>query len=348
MSPLPACMRSIAEWSPHSSENRGGPPMTSAQYWASRSTCCGCCPGCENGWFSSGSARQRSWWAAASARNAGSPPANSYSVGRTRRAWHGWAPNTRTSARSGGGAFRRGGEAAERVDRPPDVLGHEVVVQRAAGGRALGGGDDDGRPRVDDVPGRPHARHVRLAHRVGLLVAESADELVVRNGLGPDEQRGPRHEPRAELEPGEVAVFAAQGRDGPVDDPDAPRVEPFTVLFGQWRGVGEVDDVRRPLAHEQRVLDARGFGAEDAERLVADLVAVAVRAGHRVGAPAFAQAGDGRQVVVDAGRDPDAPGGQLPAAREPRGEAGFERAHLVFDDLDAVAGELLAADLEQF
>lgn len=42
MSPLPACILSIAEWSAHPVENRGGPPITSAQYQASRSTCFGC------------------------------------------------------------------------------------------------------------------------------------------------------------------------------------------------------------------------------------------------------------------------------------------------------------------
>ena len=86
MSPLPACMRRTSVWSPpQDCEYVGGPPITSAQYAASRSTCCGCWSSCENGWLSSGSARQRAWCAVASARNAGSPPANSNSVGRTRK-----------------------------------------------------------------------------------------------------------------------------------------------------------------------------------------------------------------------------------------------------------------------
>src|SRR4051794_24123792 len=82
MSPLPACIRSRALWSAHSSVKRAGPPMTSAQYAASRLTCSGLRSSCEKGWLSSGSATQRAWCASASRRNACSPPAYSYRVGR--------------------------------------------------------------------------------------------------------------------------------------------------------------------------------------------------------------------------------------------------------------------------
>src|SRR4051812_37404491 len=90
MSPFPACIRSSADWSPpYCSVYRGGPPMTSPQYAARRSTWRGSWSGWANGWLSSGSARQRWWWAEASASIASSPPAYTNRDGRTRRGCHG-------------------------------------------------------------------------------------------------------------------------------------------------------------------------------------------------------------------------------------------------------------------
>jgi hypothetical protein len=56
--------------------------------------------------------------------------------------------------------------------------------------------------------------------------------------------------------------------------------------------------------------DGFGGAAEDAERLVADLVAVAVGAVEQVAAPAFAHALDGGDVVAQSGGDQDAAGEQ--------------------------------------
>ncbi len=61
---------------------------------------------------------------------------------------------------------------------------------------------------------------------------------------------------------------------------------------------------------------ASGCAAEDAERLVADLVAVAVRAVQEVAAPPLAHAGDVGDVVAQAGGDQDAAGVQRAAVRE--------------------------------
>ena len=49
ISPLPACRRSTCDWLAHDCEKFAGPPSTSTQYAASRSTCCGCWSGCERG-----------------------------------------------------------------------------------------------------------------------------------------------------------------------------------------------------------------------------------------------------------------------------------------------------------
>ena len=71
--------------------------------------------------------------------------------------------------------------------------------------------------------------------------------------------------------------------------------------------VGEQDDVVGPLPDQLRVRDRLRGAAEDAERLVADLVAVAVRAVQQVAAPALAHPGDVRHVVAQPGGDQHPP-----------------------------------------
>ena len=61
---------------------------------------------------------------------------------------------------------------------------------------------------------------------------------------------------------------------------------------------------------------ASGRTAEHAEGLVADLVAVAVRAVQQVAAPPLADSGDVGEVVAQAGGDQDATGSQRPAVVE--------------------------------
>ena len=63
----------------------------------------------------------------------------------------------------------------------------------------------------------------------------------------------------------------------------------------------EEDDVVAPLPHDLGVADRVGCRADDAERLVADLVAVAVRAVQHVAGPAFTQAGDVGELVAQPG-----------------------------------------------
>ena len=101
---------------------------------------------------------------------------------------------------------------------------------------------------------------------------------------------------------------------------------------GQVAGVDEEDDVVGPLPHEQRVLDRAGLRAQDAEGLVADLPAVAVRAVQQVPAPPLADAGDIGQLVAHPGGDEEAAGRQQ-RRLEPPGEAdeepGLDAEHLV-------------------
>ena len=73
---------------------------------------------------------------------------------------------------------------------------------------------------------------------------------------------------------------------------NASGVECRALLAGEGVRVGEEDDVVRPLPQELRVVDGAGIGSEDADRLVAHLPAVAVRAVEEVAAPALSRAGD--------------------------------------------------------
>ena len=86
-----------------------------------------------------------------------------------------------------------------------------------------------------------------------------------------------------------------------------------------------------------------GLGAENAEGLVADLPAVAVRAVQEIPAPTLADAGDVRQLVADAGCDEDPPRRQHAATGEMHREPGFDLGDPIIDELDAVAGHLGAA-----
>ena len=91
-------------------------------------------------------------------------------------------------------------------------------------------------------------------------------------------------------------------------------------------------------------------GREDADRAVAHLPAVAVRAVQHVAAPPLAQPGDRRQLVDEAGRDEQAAGPRRPAVgegdREPLAARGGAH-HLTADDRAAVAPQLRPPALEQ-
>ena len=133
----------------------------------------------------------------------------------------------------------------------------------------------------------------------------------------------------------------------PVDDRDAAGVERRALAGRDGVRVREEDHVVGPLAQEVRVLDGPGAGAEHADRLVADLPAVAVGAVQEIAAPALAGAGDVGQVVRGAGREQHLSRLDGPAAGEPEREAGRRVDHAVLDDLDAVAPDLGARGLEQ-
>ena len=95
---------------------------------------------------------------------------------------------------------------------------------------------------------------------------------------------------------------------------------------------GEEDDVVRPLPKQLRVVDGARAGPEDADRLVAHLPAVAVRAVQEIAAPALAGAGDVGQLVVRRRSRPGSAG--LQRARRLQGGAlkpAVDRDHPVVD-----------------
>ena len=91
--------------------------------------------------------------------------------------------------------------------------------------------------------------------------------------------------------------------DRSLDHRDASGVECCALLAGEGVRVGEEDDVVRPLPQELRVVDGTGIGSEDADRLVAHLPAMAVRAVEEVAAPALSGAGNVGKLIDGAGRE---------------------------------------------
>ena len=170
------------------------------------------------------------------------------------------------------------------------------------------------------------------AHTPGTLVRPSAvdaDESVLaqvaaeRGGeaVGVGAHRGADEERVAgddgavgELHAAESVVVDDEALDDAFDDLDPARVR-------HRCGVREQDHVVAPLTQQLRVLD----GADHADRLVAHLPAVAVRAVQEVAAPALADAFDVGERVRGAGGEQDVGGLDGPAARESQREAGARR-----------------------
>ena len=149
--------------------------------------------------------------------------------------------------------------------------------------------------------------------------------------------------PSASSHAGQTVVDDRQPLDATVDDLYAARCERRTLVRGNGRRVCEENDVVRPLPEQLRMVCGTGTRPDDADRLVAHLPAVAVRAMQEVAAPAFAGAGDVRQLVgapvATRIRRPCQP---RPAARPAR-ESGLDRDDLVVDQLHAVTDHLSAA-----
>jgi hypothetical protein len=96
----------------------------------------------------------------------------------------------------------------------------------------------------------------------------------------------------------ELVVVDDEPRDCAVDDADATGDQVLALLGADGVGVWEQGDVGRPLPHQQRVLDSLRRTPQHAEGLVADLIAMAVRAVEQVSSPSLPDAGKVRQLVA--------------------------------------------------
>ena len=127
--------------------------------------------------------------------------------------------------------------------------------------------------------------------------------------------------------PRQLVVLDDEPGDGSLDDADGAGDELFALVGGQRSpSVRRGRRRRTTAARSARSGPRPGRSTEDAERLVADLLAVAVRAVQHVAAPALAQAGDVGQLVAQPGGDEHPPGAQT---RSAVGEQDLEAAPLV-------------------
>ena len=116
-------------------------------------------------------------------------------------------------------------------------------------------------------------------------------------------------------------------------------------------GVGEEHDVGAQLPEQQRLVHRHRAGGQHADRLVADLPAVAVRAVHDVAAPALAQSRDVRAARRPARWSPAAgvrrPPGRRPAHREAVRRRRSPTSTVPATTCPPYAADLRAAALEQ-
>jgi hypothetical protein len=92
----------------------------------------------------------------------------------------------------------------------------------------------------------------------------------------------------------QLIVVDDESRDCALDDADTTGGQVLALLGGKGVGVREQRDVGRPLPNQQRVLNGLGGASQHAEGLVADLIAMAIRAVQQVLAPSLPDPGNVR------------------------------------------------------
>src|SRR3954454_11308638 len=234
-----------------------------------------------------------------------------------------WSPGERLAGRSSGWRPVSGPRAkcpwsllrlfspsgVEGVDGVTDVVLGEIGVQGDGGRGAGAGGRDDLAARVDDVACGPHARDGGAAGGVRGdpavvvdLAAEVDEEAAVRYEARRDEQRLPWHDAAVvHLDAAQLVVVDDQLFDGAFHNADGAGDELGPLGGGEGVGWGEVDEVVGPLPDDLGVADGAVCAAENAELLVADLVAVAVRAVQDVAGPAISPTGHVSEQVPPTG-----------------------------------------------
>ena len=163
---------------------------------------------------------------------------------------------------------------------------------------------------------------------------------------GRTKTRARGHDPAVvELDAGEPVVLDDEPGDRAVDDADRPGGRAARARSAVERrrraakSTTSSDHWRTSWACATRL----GRAAEHAERLVADLVAVAVRAVQQVAAPALAHAGDVGELVAQPGGDQHAAGAQRRGRRRGSPRSAVPAAPRRPDDAGDRAGDELAA-----
>src|SRR6266545_3672089 len=124
-----------------------------------------------------------------------------------------------------------GTAVAERLDGAPHVLLDQVGVEGHGGRRSLARGRDDLGTRAGRVPGDPYSGHAGAPGRVGdhpaVVVdgaAEAGEQVVVRDEVGADEDRGAADHPAVvQLDAVQTVVLDEKPCHGAVDDADRAR-----------------------------------------------------------------------------------------------------------------------------
>jgi hypothetical protein len=96
----------------------------------------------------------------------------------------------------------------------------------------------------------------------------------------------------AQLHALQLVVADHQPRDRAFDDADATGGQVLALRWREGVRVWEQGDVGRPLPYQQRVLDSLRPTPKHSERLVPDLVAMAVGAVQQVPSPSLPDAGN--------------------------------------------------------
>ena len=127
-----------------------------------------------------------------------------------------------------------------------------------------------------------------LIHRT----AQPGEQISIRDKAWANKHRRARdHGAAGQFDAVQVVVVDDEPGDGALDDADATGGQLLALLGAEGIAVWEQGDVGRPLPHQQGVLDGLRRAPQHPERLVADLVAMAVRAVEQVSSPSLADAG---------------------------------------------------------
>jgi hypothetical protein len=240
-----------------------------------------------------------------------------------------------------------------------NVVHDQIVVDGDGGRGSLPRRGDDLRSRVRDVAGSPRARHAGTSDgvrddpaRLVECAADRAKEAAVGDEAGPHE-RGASVDDAAvvEFDAGEAIVLDHQAAHRAVHDTDSAGSELVALVVRERDGVAEHNDVGAPLADQLRVLERIRGAAKHADRLIAHLPAMAIRAMQHVPSPPVDDSGDGQQLVPESGRDEHAAGAHRTAVRgqfnlEPSGILG-KSGDCARDDFPGVATHLVAPDRKE-